>query len=93
MSTGRLKRKPLSFDRSVTAGSPMPPEELRSAEHTLARLVAAAFAADHPELFGDKRRDVHIMGSRPETPASSFSEASDQGITAARRNSCSHRVA
>jgi len=82
-----------NFERSVTAGSPMPSEELRSAERTLARLVAAAFLCDHPELFGDKGRDVHIMGSRPETLAPSFSEASDQGITAARRNSCSHRVA
>lgn len=61
----------------------MAPEELRSAEQTLARLVAAAFAADHPELFGDTRQDVRIMGSRPKTHAPSFSGANDQGITTA----------
>ncbi|HEV2383070.1 MAG TPA: hypothetical protein VG206_25160 [Terriglobia bacterium] len=52
-------------------------------EKSLARLVAAAYAADHPELFGDTPRDVHIMGSRPETPVPTTSWASNQGITAA----------
>lgn len=58
-------------------------EEHSTAERILARLVAAAFAADHPELFGDKRRDVHIMGSRPKAPAASCSERDDQGSATA----------
>lgn len=33
------------------AAEPMPVEEWRAAESLLARLVARAYAADHPELF------------------------------------------
>jgi len=34
------------------------PEEQRAALCILARLVAAAYAADHPELFGEKRSEI-----------------------------------
>jgi hypothetical protein len=76
----------LSFEQSVTTDNPMTAEEFRCAERVLARLIAAAFASDHPELFGDTHRDVHIMGSRPKTPAPSLSGASNQGITTAGEN-------
>jgi len=33
------------------AGEPMRPEEWRATDSLLARLVALAYAADHPELF------------------------------------------
>lgn len=36
----------------------------RDAEDLLARLVASAFAADHPELF----RPVHTVASTPQVP-------------------------
>jgi hypothetical protein len=47
--------KSLRFDRSITSDNPMTAEESRSGECILARLVAAAYAADHPESFGEKR--------------------------------------
>jgi hypothetical protein len=43
-------RKAVSFEHSVA--SQMTAEELRYAERSLARLVAAAYIADNPELFG-----------------------------------------
>ena len=63
--------KTFSFDRSIASDNPMTSQEHRSAEQSLASLVAAAFEqpAHHPELFDDKRRDVHIMGIRPEQSA------------------------
>jgi hypothetical protein len=50
--------KSLRFDRSITSDNPMTAEEFRSGECILARLVAAAYAADHPESFGKKREEV-----------------------------------
>jgi len=47
-----LMGKRLTFERSVV--SQITTEELRSAERTLARLVAAAYAADNPKLFRSK---------------------------------------
>ena len=49
--------KSLSFDRSITSDNPITSEELRLGECILARLVAAAYAADHPESFGKKTRE------------------------------------
>ena len=46
--------KTLSFDQSITSDNPMTAEELSYAESVLARLIAAAYAADHPELFSQK---------------------------------------
>ena len=34
------------------------PADIRQAEAILARLVARAFAAEHPELFGPKLRET-----------------------------------
>lgn len=76
-------RKQFSFERALSHDNPVQADEVRPAEQVLARLVAAAFAGDHPELFGNKRRDAPIMGSRTKTPAPSLSRASDQGIKAA----------
>jgi len=50
--------KSLSFDRSITSDNLLTAEELHSSECILARLVAAAYSADHPELFGKKRTEV-----------------------------------
>jgi hypothetical protein len=79
MSAGRPTGKTLSFERSITPDIRMTAEELRAAEQTLARLVAAAYAADHPDEFADKRPDVPIMGSRPEKPAPALSGRANQG--------------
>ena len=59
-------KKPISFARSVTTENLLAPDEILCTERMLARLVAEAFAADHPELFADKRGDVPIMTSRLE---------------------------
>ena len=64
---GALMARSFSFERSLTAENPIPAGEMVSAERTLARLVAEAFAADHPELFAEKRRRVAIIGSRPKS--------------------------
>lgn len=69
----------IHFERSVAADHAMTPQDVRSADQVLARLVAAAYAADHPEAFADKRPDVPIMGSRPETPAPALSGRDNQG--------------
>jgi hypothetical protein len=55
-----------NFDRSFAGENPLRSDEQLSAERILARLVAEAFAADHAELFANKRRDVRIMASRLE---------------------------
>ena len=39
------------LEKSLTPENPIMAKELRSAECALARLIAAAYAADHPELF------------------------------------------
>jgi hypothetical protein len=46
------------FQRAVTAENPVTPEELRSGESILARLVAVAYAADHPEYFGNEKQGL-----------------------------------
>jgi hypothetical protein len=61
--------KTITFERSIATENPMSAEDLRSAERVLARLIAAAYAADHPELFGDQRGNGPIMGGGPVTPA------------------------
>jgi hypothetical protein len=52
----------IKFEWSVTAENPITREEVQSAELVLARLIAADYAADHPELFEGCLRDPHIMG-------------------------------
>jgi hypothetical protein len=54
-------RRIVTFERSIV--SLMTAEELRSAEQTLARLVAAAYAADHPEFFGKEATDHTERGA------------------------------
>jgi hypothetical protein len=46
------------FERAITADNPVTPEELRSGESILARLVAAAYAAAHPEYFGNEKQGL-----------------------------------
>jgi hypothetical protein len=60
-----MSRK-LNFERRVTLDNAMSADEVASTEKIVARLVAAAIAADHPDLFADKSSDGSIMGSRPE---------------------------
>ena len=50
-----------NFERSVTADDLMTPAEVRSADQILARLIAEAYAADHPELFGDRHSGERII--------------------------------
>jgi hypothetical protein len=52
-----------TFERSIAAQNPLRPGELQSAESILARLVAEAFAADHPELFAEKRSEESIIAT------------------------------
>jgi hypothetical protein len=74
----------IKFERSVTAENPMMLAEVQSADQILARLIAAAYAADHPELFGDLPREAHIMGEpSPKASGPSFCGARNEGITTA----------
>lgn len=58
--------------------------EVESADQVLARLIAAAYAADHPELFGGRPCDAHIMGEpSPKTSGPSLCEPGNEGITTA----------
>jgi len=50
--------KNVIYRRSITAENPVTPEEQRSGESILARLVAAAYAADHPEACGRIRHEI-----------------------------------
>jgi hypothetical protein len=47
----RIKRRRRFTFRASIAQEPMPVEEWQAAERLLAKLVARAYAADHPELF------------------------------------------
>ena len=60
--------KTLSFGRSITPDNPIQPEELRTAERSLARLIAAAYAAEHPEEFAG-RRDESSYDTQPSMEA------------------------
>jgi hypothetical protein len=79
MGTGKAMVKTLTFERSIAAGNLMTAEERDRAELLLARLIANAYAVDHPEAFADKQPDVPIMGSRPKTPAFGLGGRGNQG--------------
>jgi hypothetical protein len=51
----------LKFERSINAENPMTRAEVQSADQVMARLIAAVYAADHPELFEGCLCDAHIM--------------------------------
>jgi len=53
------QRKRLSITRT-TATKPMSARDMQAAEALLAKLVARAYAADHPELFGSHL--THAIG-------------------------------
>jgi len=64
VATGGRKRRFTVVTR--IAAEPMPVEEWRAAESLLARLVARAYAADHPELFRPAiARSENEQGSGP----------------------------
>jgi hypothetical protein len=67
-------RRRLGFRRQISPG-PMTDQEQQAAERALARLIASAHAADHPELFETGAAD----GSRPKIPGppSAAAEVSD----------------
>jgi hypothetical protein len=73
----------ISFERSVTPDNPIGSEEARSAEQVLARLVAAAYAKDHPELFGPTRTGEAIMDSHLKPLGLTSNELGTDGITMA----------
>lgn len=73
----------ISFERSVTLDNPMGSDEVRSAEQALARLVAAAYAKDHPELFGLARTGDAIMDSHLKTFSLTSNEPGTGGKTMA----------
>lgn len=53
------------FEWSKTPENLITSEELLSAERSLARLVAAAYADEHPEEFADKRHRSLYNGGQP----------------------------
>lgn len=57
MSVAAEKRRRRFPVVTKIAAEPMPMDEWQAAESLLARLVARAYAADHPELF--RRPEVH----------------------------------
>ncbi len=64
MAAGKGKKR-ISVVRRI-APDPMPPEQWEAAERLMATLVARAFAADHPELFGPRLPELlHKHGSEP----------------------------
>lgn len=78
-----MSRK-LNFERSITTENPITRAEVQSADLVLARLIAAAYAADHPELFGSKPCDAHIMGEpSPQASGPSFCGPRNEGIATA----------
>lgn len=78
-----MSRK-LKFERSITTENPMKTEEIQSADQVLARLIAAAYAADHPELFEVRTCDADIMGEpSPKTFSPKNSRAVRQRILTA----------
>ncbi len=55
-ATAEKRRRRFTVVTKIAA-EPMPMEEWQAAESLLARLVARAYAADHPELF--RRPEAH----------------------------------
>ena len=51
------------------ASEPMPVEQWRGVERIMARLVARAYAADHPELFGPRLPRVLGIGDAGSPPS------------------------
>jgi len=72
----------LNFGWSFAAENPVSQTEIVAMEKALARLVAEAFAADHPEIFADRHRAVPIMGSRTESRPD-LTNQGEQGTIAA----------
>jgi hypothetical protein len=56
------------------AAEPMPAEEWQAAERLLARLIARAYTADHPELFGPRLSEV-LEKVKPGPPAAAAAVA------------------
>jgi hypothetical protein len=73
----------LRFERSIMLDNPVGADECKVAERILARLVAGAYAADHPELFGTHRLDVAMISSRREKLAPTVPGRDDQETTTA----------
>jgi hypothetical protein len=48
----------IHFERSIATDHAVTMENVRSADQILARLVAAAYAADHPEYFGKEKEEL-----------------------------------
>jgi len=57
--------------RRTAAAEPMSDCDRQTAEAILAKLVARAFAADHPELFGSRREGGDGSGEDPSRQSNS----------------------
>jgi len=86
------QRKKLSIKRTVSQEG-VSVWELRSAEAILAKLVARAYAADHPELFGGNTfvpADISVSGlpsaARAEAVAPAARDGSPEGRWSVERN-------
>ena len=73
-----MKRE-FRFERVVASTNPIDASGLGSAEQILARLIATAYADDHPELFGKKASGDAIMSSDPQLGAAYGRAAEDNG--------------
>jgi len=54
-TAGMTTRRRFTYRASIAPG-PMPTADFEASERVLARLIARAYAADHPELFGARER-------------------------------------
>lgn len=61
MRTGKHVSNRFTYVRSTTS-QPMSDVDRRSAEGILAKWIARAYAADHPELFGPKLNECLLDG-------------------------------
>jgi len=68
--------------RTSISQEPMPVEDWHAAERVLAKLIARAYAADHPELFGphlDRAFSKEISGSSSTARADAVAPAARDG--------------
>ena len=74
-----IKRKPRFTVITRTTAEPMPGEQQQAANTRLARLVARAFAADHPDLFGPRLPEVLPRQVSEPTPEAAVYQGGSHG--------------
>jgi hypothetical protein len=86
---GRQKRQ-FTFMARI-AEEPMPAEEWQAAERLLAKLVARAYAADHPDLLQARRTEsTHPKSSGPPATAAAVAGALPASAGGPERESREH---